>query len=117
MQRTTPRPARLTPWSDSEPFKWVFVRKKRKRSLLSGATRSVDVSDAIPIRSGFPDTNSCAVLVHHRCGMAAHRFRHWMAHPSRGMDIEEREGPLDRSLLLHHGRPTLVYLGVARRRS
>jgi hypothetical protein len=35
VQRTIPRPARLKPWSDSEPFKWVFVRKKRKRSLLS----------------------------------------------------------------------------------
>ena len=32
----------------------------------------------------------------HGCGMAAHRFRHWMAHPSRGMDIEERASPCDR---------------------
>src|SRR3984893_16807318 len=40
-----------------------------------------------------------------------------MAHPSRGMDLEERASPRDRSLLIHEGRPALVCLGVAIRRS
>src|SRR5216684_4664133 len=40
-----------------------------------------------------------------------------MAYPSRGMDLEERARARDRSLLIHEGRPALVCLGVAIRRS
>src|ERR1700733_5275348 len=40
-----------------------------------------------------------------------------MAYPSRGMDLEERASPRDRFLLIHEGRPALVCLGVAIRRS